>query len=123
MAQATPSTDELVAGRNGMTIKQAYCSKCDKHGHASDYCPKMQLSLAQSRTIPIIPRNWILLDSGSTISSVCNKDLISNVKPVTIPLTVYTNGVIQTYSFTGTLNVFLLEVYYDGSSIANIGNL
>ena len=122
MAQATPSTDELVAGRNGVTIKQAYCSKCDKHGHSSAYCPKMQLSLAQSRTIPVIPRNWILLDSGSTISSVCNKDLISNAKPVT-PLTVYTNGGSQTYSVTGTLNVIPLEVYYDGSSIANILSL
>ena len=129
MAQTTSSTDELVPGRNGVTIKQAHCSKCNKYGHSSAYCPRdlsvqgMQLSLAQSRTTTAIPLDWLLLDSGSTISSVCNKHLISNLKPITTPLTVYTNGGSQTYSFTGTLNVFPLEVYYDGSSIANILSL
>ena len=107
----------------------SYCSRCNKYGHSSAYCPRdlcvqgMQLSLAQSRTTTAIPLDWLLLDSGSTISSVCNKQLISNLKPITTPLTVYTNGGSQTYSFTGTLNVFPLEVYYDGSSIANILSL
>eukprot|EP00979_Chaetoceros_neogracilis_P009884 scaffold2278_cov174-Chaetoceros_neogracile.AAC.1 len=40
----------------------------------------------------LIPSNWVLLDSQSTVSVFCNKKYLTNVRNAGKKLTVHTNG-------------------------------
>ena len=69
-----------------------------------------------------MPKNWLLLDSGSTISSVCNKDLLHNIVQVSEPVLLFTNGGSQDYSERGTL-IINFEAYFNPKSMTNILSL
>jgi len=127
-----------VPGRNGVTIPEAYCTNCNRKGHAHQYCPQapmvqgMQVHTTLTQvekpkpTKPknIIPDTWIIVDSGSTISSICNPKLLHDVTTLDDPLKVYANdGNHQVYSQTGTLNILPFKVYHSTNSIANILSL
>ena len=141
MAQLQENPD-AVPGNNGVIIPLAHCTHCNSKGHAKSYCPELvTMQGMQVHTVPdihtapavlaqvekkaksLISDSWIILDSGSTISSICNPDLLSNVTTLEHPLKVYTNGGHQLYSQAGTLNVLPFEVYYNPESIANILSL
>ena len=72
-----------------------------------------------------INRAWILLDSCSTFSCICNPSLITNVRPCmeTELMTVYTNGGQVDYDHVGTFSLLSFEVYFDEHSMANILSL
>ena len=46
--------------------------------------------LKQSKVL--IPVSWVLLDSGSTVSSICNADLFDNILGANVTTNVHTNG-------------------------------
>ena len=69
-----------------------------------------------------IPDTWVLLDSQSTISVFRNASLLSNIRPSTHPLTVYTNGGHQVSRLLGDIPNFG-EVWYNPQSLANILSL
>ena len=136
-SENTPASQELVPGRNGVTIPATYCTNCDSKGHAYAYCPhapmvqgmQIHATLAQVKPKPvkpdtIIPNTWVILDSGSTISSICNPKLLHDVTTLEHLLKVYANdGNHQIYSKTGILNILPLQVYHNTASIANILSL
>ena len=69
-----------------------------------------------------IPDTWVLLDSQSTISVFKNSSLLSNIRPSSRPLTVYTNGGCQVSTLLGDIPNFG-EVWYNPQSLANILSL
>jgi hypothetical protein len=71
----------------------------------------------------LISPDWILLDSGSTVSSIKNKTLLSDLRASEEVMRVFTNGGSQDYSEIGTLKLFPFNVYYNPRSLANILSL
>ena len=72
-----------------------------------------------------INRAWILLDSCSTLSCVCNPTLITNVRLCDDDelMTVYTNGGQIEYNQVGTLAILPFNVYFHERLMANILSL
>jgi len=66
-----------------------------------------------------IPKTWVLLDSQSTISVFCNKELLTHIRPCTVPLKVLTNGGEQVSHFVGQVHNFG-TMWYNLCSLANI---
>lgn len=92
-----------VAGTDDQTYSSTLCYKFHRMGHRANVCP------SPTRAGPFqgfqhvffthidddddrVPQDWLLLDSGSTISSICNPDLIHSIQDTYPPVTVYTNG-------------------------------
>lgn len=100
-------------------------------GHLSRHCPErmkvqnVQLRYTQLTHTPsdIVPAHWLLLDSGSTVSSICNVDLVQDIAPVKDPVRVFTNGGSQEYLQRGRLKLFDFQVYFNDASMANILSL
>ena len=89
----------VVVGTNGITRVNTYCYQCGMYGHISRYCPtatsarsggvqEMQCQFVNEKEsgATMIPHEWLLLDGGSTISSIKNLDLSFNVKDLDTPL-------------------------------------
>lgn len=121
----------LVEGTDGNAHADVVCFKCMKGGHIARHCPSrvrsggvqnVQVTLTHSDSA-IFPRDLILIDSGSTISSVCNIELIDSVHDSPNPVRVYTNGGFQDYDKQGKLRLFDFEVLYNPLSLANILSL
>ena len=73
----------------------------------------------------VINKDWLLLDTCSTVSVSCNPRMISNVKPCGPGkgVTVITNGGAQTFEEEGILNFLPLKVHFNENSVANILSL
>ena len=126
-------------GDNGRTEPRTRCFICNLFGHAARFCPsgpprdgvqglQFGVTLAQadpesSGTDIIISPDWLLLDSGSTVSSVCNVDLITNLRKSKEVMHVISNGGSQDYDAVGTLKLFPFNVYFNPKSLANILSL
>ena len=67
----------------------------------------------------IIPSDWILLDSQSTVSVFKNKELLDNIRQSKKRLIVYTNGGTQTSTEMGTVKIFG-DVWFNKDSLAYI---
>ena len=120
-----------LADTNGETLPDISCWKCMRLGHLSRHCPDLvkvqnvQLRYIQLTHTPsdIVPVTWLLLDSGSTISSICNPDLVQDLFSVKEPVRVFTNGGSQDYLQRGRLKLFDFPVYFNDASMANILSL
>jgi hypothetical protein len=66
----------------------------------------------------LIPSNWVLLDSQSTVSVFCNKKYLTNVRNAGKKLTVHTNGGTQVSTLVGDTSFG--TVWYNPHSLANI---
>ena len=136
-----PAGTELVAGRDG-TTSNVLCYGCQNWGHIHPNCPNGRghngRSLVQygiclmqrmdDSTIAndgSINKAWVLLDSCSTLSCICNPSLVTNVRLYTdIELmTVYTNGGQVEYDKVGTFTLLPFDVYFNGGSMVNILSL
>lgn len=84
-------------------VNDITCFNCDRDGHFANQCPepdcrKKKVTLAQfSLTqidIEIIDPNWILLDTCTTITVICNPTLVNNITSVDNynGMTIVTNG-------------------------------
>ena len=73
----------------------------------------------------IIDKNWLLLDTCSTVSVCCNPNLVKDITSCSTSdaLTIITNGGSQTFKQTATLNLLPLDVHYNPDSLANILSL
>ena len=129
----------VIPGNNGVTSTHTFCYACRQHGHIARYCPSprdqraggiqsMQIGIALAQ-VPekngsdLISPHWLLLDSGSTVSSIRNPDLLKDIRKSDETMRVYTNGGHQDYDEVGTLHMFPFTAYYNPKSLANILSL
>ena len=83
---AQTSSANPVAGRDDKVYSHVNCHNCNEPGHYSNQCPKakknvtfVQFSLTQKK-LELINKNWILLDTCSTVSVFCNASLVNNIR-------------------------------------------
>ena len=55
--------------------------------------------------------SWILLDSGSTVSSICNAELVDNIRDGNVTTTLHTNKCSKYYTKTESLQLMPLDVH------------
>ena len=68
----------------------------------------------------LIPISWVLLDYGSTISSICNNKLVDNIRDANVTITAHTNDGSKYYTQTESLHFLPLNVHFIYTSLANI---
>lgn len=71
----------------------------------------------------LISPDWILLDSGLTVCSINNVNLLSNLNKSDEVMHVFTNGRSQDYANIGILKLFPFNVIYNPQSLAKILSL
>ena len=124
-------SSELVPGRDGRVHEGIVCHNCHKEGHYANQCPhsKKKVTLAHftlaQHKLELINKNWILLDTCSTVSVFCNSSLVHNIQTCKpgAGLTVVTNGGAQTYDHKAKFNFLPMNVHFNVHSIANILSL
>ena len=67
-----------------------------------------------------ISLSWVILDSGSIISSIFNAALVDNIWDANVTKTVYTNVVSKDYTHTASLHLLPLDVHFNSTPLANI---
>jgi hypothetical protein len=122
----------MVPGSDGVTHGNVTCYSCNANGHYASVCPSAislvqhaytlaQTSLDKHRYTGI-SRDWILLDSQSSISIFNNPTMITNIRTSPQPICVRTNGGAQTSNQIGNVKN-LGDVWFNTDSIANILSL
>ena len=136
-----PAGTKLTPGHN-RTTSNMLCYRCQNWGHICPNCPNscghtgcslMQYGICLMQRLDnngigsnsTINKAWILLDSCSTFSCVCNPSLVTNIRPCDENelMTVYTNGGQVDYNHVSTLVLLPFDVYFDEQSMANILSL
>ena len=122
----------LVPEVNGITIPNVICYHCRLLGHIQTFCPILQNTKkiqylqnthALSQIEYKISRNWLLLDTCSSISSMCNTNLVKNISPNTQPYHAYTNGGSIDDELECELQTLSMNAYCNAKDIANIISL
>jgi hypothetical protein len=83
------------------------CHKCGKKGHIAWECPKKEIEqdalteeedinkgeniFVQYKERGVVNKNWVLLDSQSTVDQIANPALLSNIRKAKKPATVHCN--------------------------------
>ena len=121
-----------VPGRNGLCFPTLKCFHCNRYGHIARFCAEVRaaqnlqigVSLTQTTGVSeldtIIPKSWILIDTGSTVSSVCSRELLLRIETCAEPIRVHSNGGTCEYNECGTLKILPIKAYFNPDSIANI---
>ena len=125
------ATKETVPGNDSRVYPHITCRNCNKPGHYANQCPNKSqpvtlahFSLSQKQ-LEVIDKNWLLLDTCSTVSVCCNSTLVSDIQN-SAPgqgITVITNGGAQSFNQHANLKVLPLKVHYNSDSLANILSL
>jgi hypothetical protein len=79
------------------------------------------LSLSQLDAHPV-PKAWIILDTGSTINTFMNSNMLSNIRRAPKGITSLTNGGNTTYHLMGSFQD-LFNAWFDPDGLANILSL
>ena len=99
------------------------CGDDDDHGwmglHIHETAPTTGVTFHQTHQKM---KNWILLDSESTVSSFCNKNLVKNIREAKNPLNLTTTAGSRTITKAADVNGFG-EVWYDDDTMTNIFSL
>ena len=125
--KSTEQQREEIAGTEINTRSDVTCYNCQRPGHIHLLCPngeniqKFQVTLNKQEVL--FPISWVLLDSGSTVISICNSDLVDNIQYENTTTTVHTNGGSKDYTKTASLHLLPLDVHFNSTSIANILSL
>ena len=122
-----------VAGTDGNTRAGVWCHRCGREGHMSFTCPNanqqgtsnLQIGVCLSQTTQLLTsvnKWWILLDTSSTHSCMCNPQLMVNIKTCAQEdiLKLHTNGGTRDYTQQGMSAVLPMVTYYNPEGIANI---
>ena len=117
-----------VMGSNGILNPNVTCFKCKHPGHIAPFCPfatqqpmqNLQISCSLSQSNNIIPPSWVLLDTGSTISSIMNSSLVYDFHQSNRACRAFTNGGHIDYNIQCQFKIFPLHLFYNPDAIANI---
>eukprot|EP00957_Ditylum_brightwellii_P167287 12734383-Ditylum_brightwellii.AAC.1 len=96
--------------------KKALMSPCFKSNHV------LSIDYILQQAGGLINKNWVLLDSQSTVNVFCNTKLLNNIQKDGRSLAIYSNGGISSTGLIGNLDRFKM-VWYQSDSIANILSL
>ncbi|KAG7347353.1 reverse transcriptase RNA-dependent DNA polymerase [Nitzschia inconspicua] len=121
-----------IPGLDGILKETILCFKCQRKGHIARNCPSpngIQLLQCERHFVltstgrgGLIPENWILIDSESTLSMFKSRHLLTNIRRAPKPIRVCgTGGEIVSY-WIGDLHG-LGTVWLDDRSLANIISL
>jgi hypothetical protein len=120
------------------------CHKCGKKGHITRECPKkeeeqMQSNIEQDvlteeedidkgenifiqhKERGVVNKNWVLLDSQSTVNQIANPAFLSNIRKAKKPARVHCNAGSTYSSLEGEFGT--LTVKHNPKSIANVLSL
>lgn len=65
-------------------------------------------------------RNWVLLDTGSTVNVFCNPNMVKNIKKAEKSLPIHTNAGIFEAEYTAELPWTDMKVWFDPNAVANV---
>ena len=122
---------EVTPGKDGRTYPNIVCHHCHKRGHYLNQCPtaptekKPKPQFCQyimNQTVESgINKNWILLDTASTVSVSNNPALVHDIQPCRDDvLTIVTGGGTHTFDQKEVFNLLHIAAHFDLSSLANI---
>jgi len=81
------SKNKDVKGTDGVFHAEIKCYRCGAEGHYAPECPDVSnitnlqhFILSQSNTFLALLKTWIIIDTGSTLYSFCNRRLLSGLK-------------------------------------------
>ena len=131
--RAAPVDGPALAGSDGKVQLDKRCYKCGRVGHISTVCTTSSdgfqgfqyLNFSQNKGADraIMKESWVLIDSGSTFSSVGNHHMLSICAPCE-PMTSYTNAGELTYTAKGPVLLLpKIVAFFNGAAIANIVSL
>jgi hypothetical protein len=133
-AQTTNTITTTKAGSDGIIHNGITCFNCNSVGHYANQCPTALTMLQHCYMLTQdsqnsdlvryegIPRNWVLLDSQSTISVFNNPNMVTNIRSSPQSVCARTNGGHQTSNQIADFTN-LGTVWFNESSIANILSL
>ena len=128
--RAPPVEGPPIPGTDGKLLPEARCYNCGRLGHISPTCGEasavgFQGVQSEGNTgLPTLMKDsWLLVDSGSTFSSVANHHILQQCTSCPT-MTSYTNGGTLQYSAKGPVALLpKVEAYFNGEAIANILSL
>ena len=138
-------TGNVVAGANGRTRPEVQCWSCQAFGHYQDQCPTTvqllqasiptghegddggyELSFNQFDVMPLScsvdnhpSGHGVVMDTGSTINTIKDSELLTNIKRVCPGVKVLTNGGEVIYDMMGTFQG-ALKAWYNPDGMASI---
>jgi len=117
--------NKSVKGTDGVFHAGIKYYRCGAEGHYAPECPDVSTTnlqhiiLSQSKEVFALLKTWIIIDTGSTLNSFCNRRLLSGLRRCNGIRAISNGGDIE-YNHKGPTTIFpAINAYFNASSLAN----